>query len=124
LRVVTVNKSILIPIVMVLCVIGAYALNNIMDDVYVLLLFGLIGYALVKFRFPLAPLILGLILGDQIEVNLVRAIMTDPDPWLFVTRPISGVMLGLAVASVVFALWQHRRSQKRATRETEPDVDF
>jgi putative tricarboxylic transport membrane protein len=124
LRVVTVNKSILIPIVMVLCVIGAYALNNIMDDVYVLLLFGLIGYALVKFRFPLAPLILGLILGDQIEVNLVRAIMTDPNPWLFLTRPISGVMLALAVASVVFALWQHRRSQQRAARATEPDVDF
>ena len=62
IRVVTVNKGILIPIVLVLCVIGAYALNNIMDDVYVLLLFGLIGYALVKFRFPLAPLILGLIL--------------------------------------------------------------
>ena len=124
LRVVTVSKSILIPIVMVLCVIGAYALNNIMDDVYVLLLFGLIGYALVKFRFPLAPLILGLILGDQIEVNLVRAIMTDPNPWLFVTRPISGVMLALSVASVVLALWQHRRSQKRAARESEPDVDF
>lgn len=124
LRVVTVDKSVLIPIVMVLCVIGAYALNNIMDDVYVLLLFGLIGYALVKFRFPLAPLILGLILGDQIEINLVRAIMTDADPWLFVTRPISGAMLALSVGSVIFALWQHRRSQRRAAQSTEPDVDF
>ena len=124
MRVVTVDKSILIPIVMVLCVIGAYALNNIMDDVYVLLLFGVIGYALVKFRFPLAPLILGLILGDQIEVNLVRAIMTDANPWLFVTRPISGAMLALSVASVIFALWQHRRSQQRGAQSTEPDVDF
>ena len=124
LRVVTVDKSILIPIVMVLCVIGAYALNNIMADVYVLLLFGLIGYALVKFRFPLAPLILGLILGDQIEINLVRAIMTDANPWLFVTRPISGAMLALSVASVIFALWQHRRSQRRVAKSAELDVDF
>ena len=124
MRVVTVDKAILIPIVMVLCVIGAYALNNIMDDVYVLLLFGVIGYALVKFRFPLAPLILGLILGDQIEINLVRALMTDDDLWLFLTRPISGAMLGLSVASVLIALWQHRRSQQRVVRSDEPDVDF
>jgi len=122
LRVVTVPKSVLIPNVLVLCVIGAYALNNIMDDVVVLLLFGLIGYALVKLRFPLAPLILGLILGDQIEVNLLRAIMSDANPWLFVTRPISGGLLALSVASVVLALWQHHLHKGRlAEAEQEPD---
>jgi putative tricarboxylic transport membrane protein len=124
LRVVTVPKSILIPVVLVFCMIGAFALNNIISDVWVLLIFGLIGYGLVKFRFPLAPLILGLILGDQIEVNLVRALMTDNNPWLFLTRPISGGLLGLSIASVVFAIWQHKYSQKRVTQSDEPDVDF
>jgi len=119
LRVVTVPKSVLIPIVLVLCMVGAFALNNIVSDVWVLLIFGMIGYGLVKFRFPLAPLILGLILGDQIEVNLIRALMTDNNPWLFLTRPISGLLLGLSVASVGFALWQHRRHKKRAA----PDDD-
>ncbi len=123
LRVVTVPKSILIPNVLVLCVIGAYALNNIMNDVMVLLLFGFIGYGLVKLRFPLAPLILGLILGDQIEVNLLRAIMSDPNPWLFFTRPISGFLLVLSVASVLFALWQHHRQKGRA-KEVEQEPDF
>ncbi len=123
LRVVTVPKSILIPNVLVLCVVGAYALDNIMDDVVVLLLFGFIGYALVKLRFPLAPLILGLILGDQIEVNLLRSIMSDPNPWLFLTRPISGSLLGLSVASVIFALWQHHRHKGRAV-EVEQEPDF
>jgi putative tricarboxylic transport membrane protein len=123
LRVVTVPKSILIPNVLVLCVIGAYALNNIMDDVVVLLLFGVIGYALVKLRFPLAPLILGLILGDQIEVNLLRAIMSDANPWLFVTRPISGALLALSVGSVILALWQHQRHKFRAA-EVEQEPDF
>ena len=108
---------------LVLCVIGAYALNNIMNDVMVLLLFGFIGYALVKARFPLAPLILGLILGDQIEVNLLRAIMSDPNPWLFVTRPISGSLLALSVASVIFALWQHHRQKGRAV-EVEQEPNF
>ena len=123
LRVVTVPKSILIPNVLVLCVIGAYALGNIMDDVLVLLLFGFIGYGLVKLRFPLAPLILGLILGDQIEVNLVRAIMTDPNPWLFVTHPISGSLLALSVASVILALWQQHRHKGRPAADEE-ETDF
>jgi putative tricarboxylic transport membrane protein len=125
LRVITVPKSALIPIVLVLCMVGAFALNNIVSDVWVLLIFGVVGYGLVKFRFPLAPLILGLILGDQIEVNLVRALMTDSNPWLFFTHPISGGLLGLSVASVLFALWQHHRHKKRNPQAAvEEDVDF
>jgi len=121
LRIVRVPKSTLIPIVLVLCVIGAYALNNVMENVYTLLLFGIVGYGLIKLGFPLATLILGVILGDQIEVNLVRALMTDGNPWLFLTRPISGGMLVLSVASVLFALWQHRRQYRPAPAEAEPD---
>jgi putative tricarboxylic transport membrane protein len=113
LRIVTVPKAALFPIVLVLCVIGAYALNNTMSNVYVLLAFGVLGYAMVKFGFPLAPFILGVILGDQIEINLVRSLMTDDNLWLFFTRPISGLLLFLSVASVVFALWQHKRGQKK-----------
>lgn len=122
LRIVTVPKSMLIPVVLVLCVVGAYALNNTMASVWVLAIFGVVGYGLVKLGFPLAPLILGLILGDQIEVNLVRALMTDSNLWLFVTRPISALLLALSVASVGFALWQRRRS--RTVRDDEPDTDF
>ena len=124
LRVVQVPKSLLVPVILVLCAIGAYALNNVMDNVYALLLFGLLGYVLVKLGFPLAPLILGVILGDQIEVNLVRAVMTESDPWLFLTRPISGAMLVLSVASVSLALWQHRRQYRRAAPPAEGDADF
>jgi len=107
----------------VLCVIGAYALNNTMANVYVLLVFGVLGYLMVKFGFPLAPFILGVILGDQIEINLVRSIMTDSNPWLFITRPISGGLLLASVLSVLFALWQHRRVQKRIA-VADADADF
>jgi putative tricarboxylic transport membrane protein len=78
---------------------------------------------MVKLGFPLAPFILGVILGDQIEINLVRAIMTDDDPWLFLTRPISGGLLAASVASVAFALWQHRRMQKKGA-VPEDGADF
>jgi putative tricarboxylic transport membrane protein len=127
LRIVSVPKSILVPVILVLCVIGAYALNNTIDNVWALLIFGVLGYLLVKFGFPLAPLILGVILGDQIEVNLVRSLMTDADPWLFLTRPISGAMLVLSALSVVLALWQHRRQYRRAGAAPvteQPDTDF
>ena len=123
LRITTVPKAALFPIVLVLCVVGAYALNNTMSNVYVLLVFGVLGYAMVKFGFPLAPFILGVILGDQIEINLVRSIMTDANPWLFVTRPISGGLLLASVLSIVVALWQHRR-QRRTEAAAEGGADF
>ncbi|HXG15582.1 MAG TPA: tripartite tricarboxylate transporter permease [Calidithermus sp.] len=124
LRVVQVPRAVLVPVVLVLCVIGAYALNNTMDNVYALLLFGLLGYGLVKAGLPLAPLILGVILGDQIEINLVRSLMTDADPRLFFTRPISGAMLALSALSVALGLWQHRRQARRAAGAEEPGGDF
>ena len=122
LRVVTVPKAILFPVILVLCVVGAYALDNTMANVYVLLLFGAIGYLMMKGGLPLAPFILGVILGDQIEINMIRAIMTDSNPWLFFTRPISGAMLALSVASVVFALWQHHRQRRKAEQVKDMDL--
>ena len=121
LRIVIVPKSILFPVVLVLCVVGAYALGNSMATVNVLLASGVLGYFMVKFGFPLAPFILGVILGDQIEINLVRSIMTDSNPWLFLTRPISGGLLAASVLSILAALWQHRRMQKKATAAAQTD---
>ena len=67
-----------------------------------------------------------MILGDQIEINLVRSIMTDSNPWLFLTRPISGVLLAASVLSIVGALWQHHRMQRKAaaTAAGGGDTDF
>jgi putative tricarboxylic transport membrane protein len=124
LKAVTVPKAALFPVVLVLCTLGAYALSNTMANVYILLAFGILGYAMVKCEIPLAPFILGVILGDQIEINLIRSIMTDPDPWLFLTRPISGGLLFLSVASVGFALWQHRRQRQRAGVAGEEAAEF
>jgi putative tricarboxylic transport membrane protein len=124
LKIVLVPKSVLVPVILVLCVVGAYALNNTIASVWVLALFGVFGYLLVKGGFPLAPLILGAILGDQIEVNLVRALMSDADPMLFLTRPISGFLVFLSVGSVVLALWQKRRQNARVQGLPEAAPDF
>jgi putative tricarboxylic transport membrane protein len=121
LRIVTVPRAALFPVVLVLCTIGAYALSNTMSNVYILLAFGVLGYAMVKGGFPLAPFILGVILGDQIEVNFIRSVMTDPDPWLFMTRPISGGLLVASVLSMAFAIWQHHRAKGKTPAESGAD---
>ncbi|MBI4590841.1 MAG: tripartite tricarboxylate transporter permease [Candidatus Rokubacteria bacterium] len=121
LRVMLVPQPILIPIILVLCALGSFALNNIIENVWTFFFFGIIGYLMVKFGFPLAPIILGVVLGDQLEVNYVRAVMTDADPWLFLTRPISGALLVLSVVSVAFALWQRRR-RPAAPAEAEAEM--
>jgi len=121
LRVILVPQRTLIPIILVLCTIGAYALNNIMENVWTFYFFGIIGYLMVKFEFPLAPLIIGVVLGDQLETNLIRALMTDDHLALFLTRPISGALLGLSVLSVALTLWQRRR---RPPAPAAADVDF
>ena len=114
LRVVNLRLHILAPVVLVLCVVGSYALNNIIENVWTFFIFGVVGYLMVKTGFPLAPLILGVILGDQIEINYIRAVMTDADWTLFFTRPWSGIMLALSVLSFGYSLWQRRRAVKRA----------
>jgi putative tricarboxylic transport membrane protein len=127
LRVVNLPLYILSPIVLVLCVVGSYALNNIIENVWTFFIFGVIGYLMVKTGFPLAPLILGVILGDQVETNYIRAVMTHADWTLFFTRPWSGVMLALSVLSFGYSLWQRYRAAKRAgaaSEAAEADVDM
>ncbi len=127
LRVVALPLHILSPIILVLCVIGSYALNNIIENVWTFFLFGILGYLMVKTGFPLAPLILGVILGDQIEVNFIRAIMTSSDWTLFFVRPWSGAMLVLAVLSFGYSLWQRRRAARRVAATAakgEGDLEF
>ncbi len=127
MRVVYLPLYILAPVVLVLCVIGSYALNNIMENVWTFFIFGALGYFMVKTGFPLAPIILGVILGDQIETNYIRAVMTDSNWTLFFTRPWSGAMMALSVLSFGYSLWQRRRMAKRVgakAEEVEGEVEF
>ncbi len=117
LRLVNVPRAVLFPVILVLCVIGAYALNNIMANVWTLFFFGVLGFLMVRHGFPLAPIILGVILGEQIEVNLIRALMTDSNLALFFTRPLSAAMLLLALVSVGVAIYQ----MYRRPRAGQPD---
>lgn len=114
LRVAEVPKWAVVPIVLVCCVVGSFALNNRVTDLYLLTAVGLLGYALKALDYPLAPLVLGVILGPIAETNLRRALMTDSDWTLFLTRPISLLLLVAAVLSVLWAIWTVLKSRKHA----------
>ena len=99
----------LFPLIVVLCVVGSYAINNSIFDVGVMAFFGLVGWVLRVARFPVAPLVLGLILGRMTEENLRRAlILSGGSCMVFVQRPIALSLLVLAVLSVLLSLRQRK----------------
>jgi putative tricarboxylic transport membrane protein len=102
-------------VILAYCAIGVFALNNIIFDLWTLFWFGLLGYAMRSFGFPLAPMILGVVLGDNAEVNLIRALASEDDLTLFVTRPWSLFFLTIAAFSLLFPWYQAVRSRQRWT---------
>jgi putative tricarboxylic transport membrane protein len=104
IKLLDVPKHILLPIILVLCVVGAFGLSSRLFDVCSILLFGLLGYGFVKAGLPAAPFIIGFILGPMAETNLRRGLMLSDGNFAdFFTTPIAGSLLGLALA---FVLWQ------------------
>lgn len=102
-------QQVLVPVVLMLCAVGAFALNNNLFDVWVLFIFGVLGYLLWKAEVPLTPLILGVVLGDNMERQLFRALELDGSWLTFLTRPLSALFLALAVVSLIFSLYQNRK---------------
>ncbi len=88
----------LYPAIVLFCCIGVYSIQNSVFDVYLTAIFGVLGWVFVKVECEPAPLLLGFILGPMMEENLRRALLLSRgDPSVFVTRPISAVMLAMAV---------------------------
>ena len=104
----------LMPAVFVLCVIGPYALSQRLFDVYVMVAFGVLGFLLRQMRYPMAPLILGIILGGMIDQNLRRALqLARGDPLEFVSRPLSALFCALCVLTVLLGVPELRRAARR-----------
>ncbi|MFL9825686.1 tripartite tricarboxylate transporter permease [Rhodoplanes sp. SY1] len=93
LKILKVPRERLMPVVFVLCVIGPYAITLRLFDIYVTLFFGILGFILREMKYPMAPLVLGVILGDILDKSLRRAlVLADGDMTPFFTRPISAVL--------------------------------
>jgi putative tricarboxylic transport membrane protein len=104
-RLLKVPYRLMFPCILMFCCIGIYSINSLPTDVMFIAVFGLIGYALIKFGFEPAPLLLGFVLGKLMEENLRRAlIISRGELTTFVERPISAALLAVAVILLVIAL--------------------
>jgi putative tricarboxylic transport membrane protein len=127
-RVLKIPQSILMAAVLLLSTLGTYALQRQVADLWIMWLFGLVGYLMRKGGFPLAPFVIGVVLGPIFESNLRRTtIMVGGDFWGFMLgRPIALCVLALALAALVLPMvqaWRSRRSNSAHTRSQAPSAE-
>ncbi len=116
IKVLSVPKQILVPVIMVLCVVGSYAMSNNVFDIWIMLIFGIIGYFLQKMEASASPIILGLILGPMAETHFKRALLMSGGSYAtFVSSVITIVFAVLICISLSIPLIQ-RRAKKAAER--------
>ncbi len=120
-RLLRIQYAYLFPAILLLCAMGTYSVSSSSLDVYLMVLFGLLGYLFRKLDCPAAPLLLGLVLGPQLEEQLRRALLlSDGDWWVFVERPISlGFLLAGVALFLMIALPAIRKTREVAFQEED-----
>lgn len=114
-RVLLIPREKLMPVIYVLCVIGPYAITQRMFDVWVMVAFGILGFVLRQMKYPMAPLVLGIILGDLLDTNLRRGlVLTNGDLAPFFTRPISLILCVATVLTILFSIPAVQRLVRQA----------
>lgn len=112
-RILGIKKELLMPIIYVLCVVGAYVINNTMFDIKVMFVFGILGYFLSAMNYPAAPFLLGVILGPMADSNLRRALtITSGDIMPMFTRPICIVFLVMILGLILSQFGVFKRLRK------------
>ncbi|HEV7293008.1 MAG TPA: tripartite tricarboxylate transporter permease [Devosia sp.] len=116
IRLLAIPKHILLPVIVLLCAVGAFGLASRIFDIWTILGFGILGYAFVKAGMPTAPFIIGFILGPMAETNFRRALqLANGDAISFFTNPISGVFLTLAALSILWQIYRGLRPRRAAS---------
>jgi putative tricarboxylic transport membrane protein len=100
-----VPQRVLLPIIVILCIVGTYALRNTFFDTAIMFVFGLMGYFMKKYGFPVVPMLLAIILGPNLEQHLrMSLIISQGDYAIFLKHPISLVFILVAILSFVLPL--------------------
>jgi len=101
-RVTMLPASILGPVIVLVCLVGAYGVNNNPMDILVMVIFGVLGYFMGKFGYEPAPLVLAFVLGPMIEMSLRQSLILSGGSFLiFFLRPIAASLLGVAIFMIV-----------------------
>jgi putative tricarboxylic transport membrane protein len=113
-KVLKIPYKILFPLILLFCLIGAYSINSLSFDLYVMIFFGVAGWLMRKFGYEGAPLILAYVLGPMLEQNLRQSLLISGGSfWIFVSRPISGVALGCAFLILLSNVLPSFRKQRQ-----------
>ena len=114
-QVLRVPYRILFPLILLFCLIGVYAVSNTVFDIYIMVLFGVVGYLMKKFGYEPAPLVLAFVLGPMLENNLRKSLILSQGAFsTFVTRPLSAIALLLALALLLSPLIPRLRGKREA----------
>jgi len=101
-KVLQVPRTKLMPIIFTLCVIGSFAIQSRIFDVRVMIFFGILGFIMLEMEYPVAPMILGLILGNMLDTNLRRAlVISEGNIFHFISRPICIVLISFILLTLV-----------------------
>jgi putative tricarboxylic transport membrane protein len=104
-KVLKIPQKILVPLILLFCLIGAYSINGVIFDVYVMVFFGIVGYLSRKFGYEIAPLVLAFVLGRRLEQALRQSLLISQGSFtIFFTSPISAVVLGIAGLLLITSL--------------------
>lgn len=118
-----ISRTLLMPIVAILCIIGAFSNATNVLDILIAVIFGVVGYVFKEFGYPGAPLVLGLILGSMAEENLDRALILSGNNWgVFFSSPISCIFMILSIGSILYALYANIKSIAKARRGSDAEV--
>jgi putative tricarboxylic transport membrane protein len=121
-RMALVPFPILGPFITVFTLIGAYSLRYSFFDLWIVLLFGLIGYLMRKLEFPVAPMVLATVLASMMETSFMQSMtMSRGSLMIFITRPISAAFITLTVLSVASGIWLMRKAQAKNVELEESD---
>ncbi len=116
-RLLKLPRNVLMPIILVFCLVGSFAINNSLFDLRVLLAFGIAGWLLEENGFPIAPAILGLLLGQMLEQNFITSMIKTDGNWLaFVERPIAAGLALFTLLVWVGSGWANLRRRRAVVR--------
>ena len=121
-RIAVIRPQVLMPVISLICLVGIYSVRNSLFDVWVMIIAGIVGYFLRKWKFPIAPFIIGVVLGPTTENSVRQSLMMfKGDMSLILNRPIAVVLLALAVAFVAYKLGAPLFGKKVALKVEEDD---
>lgn len=117
-KIVSIPKRVLVPVIIVMCTVGSFAINNNYYDIIIMLIAGIVGYFMSKGGYPLSPIVLALILGPMAEGNFRRSLVMSQGSYsIFFQRPFSAAFIIIGILSLLWPIISHMRGKWRMAQK-------